>query len=551
MWTRGLETGTMLRAAIIILPLLAASSPAFANTGPMPFPAIFAQKSVATTARASENPSPPSTTYRPSCPHERRLFYETYFVLLPLIVLLAALSGWLWISRRRSRQMQQALQNEMAERKEAEKRSRMTQFAVEHASLSLLLVDSRGNIAYANQKACDSLGYSREELRNKTVFDIDPDLTREQFLDNNEHLRRHGSRTFESRHRRRDGTVFPVEVRLNYFEYEGERYSCAFDQDISDRKRAEEDLRKLNEELERRVEQRTEELASRVREVERLNAAMLNLADDLRLANQELRRTAERLATANRELEAFSYSVSHDLRAPLRAMDGFSQAVLEDYENRLDETGRDYLRRIRAAAQQMGNLIDAILALSRVNKSELVLQNTDLSELARQVAEELRQNEPNRRVEVVIASGLTARGDAALLRQLLANLLENAWKFTAPRGETARIELTTLSAEQAAALGRTGQTVYVVRDNGVGFDPAYAGKLFGAFQRLHSRAEFPGMGIGLATVRRIVQRHGGEVWAEGAVDQGATFYFTLSSRPLAPGKPSSAMPAEGEAPKPV
>jgi light-regulated signal transduction histidine kinase (bacteriophytochrome) len=279
-------------------------------------------------------------------------------------------------------------------------------------------------------------------------------------------------------------------------------------------------------ELEQRVAQRTAELESRVKEVEQLNAAMINLSDDLRKTNRSLERTARGLETANRELEAFSYSVSHDLRVPLRAMDGFSLAVLEEYGDHLDETGRDYLERIRAAAQHMGNLIDAILELSRSSRIEMTSRELDLTHLAEQVIDELRQAEPNRRVETLIAPSLSCRGDANLLRQVLANLLENAWKFTAPRSE-ARIELTTLSDEQAAAAGRAGQTVYVVRDNGVGFDMRYATKLFGAFQRLHSREEFPGTGVGLATVQRIVSRHGGEVWAQGAVDQGASIFFPL------------------------
>jgi signal transduction histidine kinase len=207
-------------------------------------------------------------------------------------------------------------------------------------------------------------------------------------------------------------------------------------------------------------------------------------------------------------------------------MDGFSQAILEDYGGLLDDVGRDYLERIRAAAQHMGNLIDAILELSRASRTEMMSREVNLSALAEEVINELQQAEPDRRVEITITPSLLCRGDANLLRQMLANLLGNAWKFTHPR-EKARIELTTLSDEQAAAAGRAGQTVYVVRDNGVGFDMHYATKLFGAFQRLHGREEFPGTGIGLATVQRIIRRHGGDVWAEGAVDQGASIFFTL------------------------
>ncbi|MBI3977153.1 MAG: response regulator [Chloroflexi bacterium] len=244
---------------------------------------------------------------------------------------------------------------------------------------------------------------------------------------------------------------------------------------------------------------------------ERLHA--LNAALEQRVAE----RTAQLEAT-NKELEAFSYSVSHDLRAPLRAIDGFSQALLEDYADRLDAEGRDYLRRVRAGSQRMAQLIDDLLKLSRVSRWELRRETVDLSALARAIAAELRQAQPERRVDFAIAEGLTVVGDAHLLRIMLENLLGNAWKFTAEHG-TARIELGT---EQ-----RDGERVYFVRDDGAGFEMAYAGKLFGAFQRLHAMTEFEGTGIGLATVQRIVHRHGGRIWAEAAVEQGATFFFTL------------------------
>ena len=230
-------------------------------------------------------------------------------------------------------------------------------------------------------------------------------------------------------------------------------------------------------------------------------------------------RTAE-LAAVNKELEAFAYSVSHDLRAPLRSMDGFSQALLEDYGDVLDETGRDYLRRVRNASQRMGQLIDDLLTLSRVTRREMHFTRVDLTALARSVARELREMEPERKVEVVIQDGLLARGDPRLMTIVLENLLNNAWKFTGKR-EEARIEFGSTLVD--------GGEAYYVRDNGAGFDMAYADKLFGAFQRLHRATEFPGTGVGLATVQRIIHRHGGRVWAEGAVGQGATFYFTLPS----------------------
>jgi signal transduction histidine kinase len=225
------------------------------------------------------------------------------------------------------------------------------------------------------------------------------------------------------------------------------------------------------------------------------------------------------LRNANKELETFCYSVSHDLRAPLRSIDGFSQALLESSGGKLDAEGQDHLRRIRAASQRMACLIDDLLHLSKVTQAEMKLQSVDVTRLASEVAQELRDAAPGRDVELTIAPGLTANADPGLLRIALQNLLGNAWKFTAKLPGKARVEL-------GSALNG-GARAFFIRDNGVGFDMAYTGKLFGPFQRLHTPQEFPGTGIGLATVQRIVHRHGGRIWAESAVGSGATFYFTL------------------------
>jgi light-regulated signal transduction histidine kinase (bacteriophytochrome) len=236
--------------------------------------------------------------------------------------------------------------------------------------------------------------------------------------------------------------------------------------------------------------------------------------------NQGLQQAILELRTVNRELEAFSYSVSHDLRAPLRSIDGFSQALLEDCLEQLDATGQDYLRRIRTATQRMGQLIDDLLTLSRVTRSDLHKESVNLSRMASRVCTHLQQIYPERQVEFEIQPDLLVQGDSRLLQVVLDNLLNNAWKFTTGQPR-ARIEL-------GANEGDDGTIVYFVRDNGVGFDMVFVDKLFKPFQRLHRMQEFPGNGIGLATVQRIIHRHGGEVWAEGDLNRGATFYFTLA-----------------------
>jgi len=253
--------------------------------------------------------------------------------------------------------------------------------------------------------------------------------------------------------------------------------------DVTPSKRAEEDVRRLNAELERRVAERTLDLLA-----------------------------------ANNELESFSYSVSHDLRAPLRAIDGFSQALVEDYGERMDENSRGHLRRVRLASQRMGQLIDDLLNLSRTSRAELTRRRVSLTSLAESIVAQLRTAQPDRVTETIVAPGLEADADESLSRLLLENLLGNSWKYTSKK-PTARIEL--------GRTTRDGGSVFFVKDDGDGFDMAFAHKLFGAFQRLHGADEFEGTGIGLATVQRIVQRHGGRVWGEGEPGVGAVFYFTL------------------------
>jgi light-regulated signal transduction histidine kinase (bacteriophytochrome) len=246
--------------------------------------------------------------------------------------------------------------------------------------------------------------------------------------------------------------------------------------------------------------------------------ALYKLNRDLEVRVQA--RTAA-LETANRELEAFCYSVSHDLRAPLRALDGFSDELLRSYADKFDDRGRQYLERVRAGTQRMGQLIDDLLQLSKHSRGEMKRESVELSTIALSVADELRQREPDRKISLEVQDGLDCQGDPGLLRVVLENLLANAWKFTG-KNPTAAI-----------TVGKTehqGKPAFFVRDDGAGFDMNHSAKLFGAFQRLHLQREFPGTGIGLATVQRIIHRHSGKVWAASAPGEGATFYFTLPAK---------------------
>lgn len=260
-------------------------------------------------------------------------------------------------------------------------------------------------------------------------------------------------------------------------------------------------------------------------QVTRLFGAMLDITERkqaeiaVQTLNQELSKSVVELTAVNRELEAFSYSVSHDLRAPLRSINGYSQALLEDCWERLDDTGHRYLQRIRAATERMGELIDDVLILSRITRSDMTFQPVNLSELVQEILADLQTTNPDRQVDCTIQADVIAWGDRTLLKVLLLNLLDNAWKFTSKQ-PLARIEFGTVE-------DNNGKLLYFVRDDGTGFDMTYADKLFGAFQRLHSVQEFSGTGIGLATAQRIVHRHGGQIWGASAIGQGATFFFTL------------------------
>ena len=393
--------------------------------------------------------------------------------------------------------MADALQSRQTETARAEAR-----FAniVNLAADAIISVDEEQRILIFNYGAEQIFGYTAAEMLGQALDRLLPERYAEAHRG---HIRQFGTAPQTARHmskrsdvfgRRKDGSEFFAEASISWAIENGKQVFTVFLRDISARKQAEEEIRQLNVNLERRV----------------------------------LERTAE-LAAANQELEAFSYSVSHDLRAPLRSIDGFSQAVLEDYADKLDDQGKDYLNRVRGATQRMGHLIDDMLTLSRVTRAEMLRETVDLGALAADALAELQKSEPERKVDWHIESGLVAEGDVRLLRVVLVNLLGNAWKFTG-KTANAKIEFGAASAPDTgnAPIPDTQDAPgFFVRDNGAGYDMSYADKLFGAFQRLHLLSDFPGTGIGLATVQRIIHRHGGRVWAEGAVGKGATFYFTL------------------------
>jgi PAS domain S-box-containing protein len=355
---------------------------------------------------------------------------------------------------------------------------------VEHASDAFFLFDYDGHFLAVNQQSCESLGYSRQELLAMSIIDVEPDFDlaaarlRWDALTVGQPVTRRGVQ------QRKDGSRFHFEVRTTTCNIQGRRLYVALVRDVTEHEQAKHSLEQMNQLLEQRVAERTAELVA-----------------------------------SNAELESFSYSVSHDLRAPLRAIDGFSRSLVEGYAQALDATGLSYLERVTRAAERMGRLIDDLLNLSRITRAELTRVPVDVSRLVQTLFDELRRAEPDRAVELLAEPGIVLQADPRLLRILLENLLGNAFKFTT-RQTPARIEFGSRTEDGH-------RRVCFIRDNGAGFDMNYAHKLFGPFQRLHSAREFPGTGIGLATVQRIVNRHRGRVWGEGQVGQGATFYFSL------------------------
>ncbi len=356
---------------------------------------------------------------------------------------------------------------------------------IDTANEGIWMFDPGGNTVSVNAKMAGLLGYEPKEMTGQpvTAFLFEEDAP--DFLASSEHLRSGFPLHLERRLRHKDGHALHTIISATPTFDDAQRYQGAFAMltDITERKRAEAEILRLNRELEERVAQRTAALAA-----------------------------------ASKEMEAFSYSVSHDLRAPLRAISGFASALEQDCAARLDDEGKRYLTLIRQGASRMARLIDDLLDLSRSSKGELAMQTVDMTALAKQVYDELRTAVPERNIQFVLGDLPPSPGDTALVRQVLANLLSNAIKYTSRKPE-AVIEVT----------GKAGEDVntYSVKDNGAGFDMQYSDRLFGVFQRLHTYEEFEGNGIGLAIVKRIIERHGGRLWAKGEVEKGAEFHFTL------------------------
>ena len=389
--------------------------------------------------------------------------------------------------------------DEVAARVNEKRGSEEKFFRVFHASPVAILISRLDNGLHVdvNDAFEQQFGWTRTEALGKTAVDIGMWPDARAYAHWLETLRQTGTlRDYETRLRTKGGEIRQVVAAAEIVGFDEVRLVITLIHDITDLRRAVQEVKSLNAALEDRVRQRTAELSE-----------------------------------ANKELESFAYSISHDLRAPLRGIDGFSHLLADEYGDRIDGQGQEYLARVRQAAQRMGTLIDDLLDLSRVNRRELRREKVDLSQIALEVADELRKSAPARSARIDIAEGMQAVGDPQLLRVVLENLLGNAWKYSARNAFT----LIAVGCDRR----REGESSYFVRDNGVGFDMAYADKLFHPFQRLHKPGEFEGSGVGLASVARIVRRHRGRVWAQSAPQQGAIFHFSLEERNQFPASSSN------------
>jgi len=409
--------------------------------------------------------------------------------------------------------------NDITERKQAEEAIRETSdylnSLIDYANAPIITWDTNYIITRFNHAFEKLAGYSASQMVGVGLQILFPQESRDESL-RKIALASSGEfwESVEIPIKRQDGEIrVALWNSANILNKEGKEIvaTIAQGQDITERKLAEAEIIRLNTTLENKVIKRTNDLHD-------AQLALVNIVEDLSISNQKVSLANQSLEATNKELEAFSYSVSHDLRAPLRSIDGFSLALLEDYSKKLDGTGRNYLERIRTAAQHMAMLIDDMLKLSRISRFELRCESVDLSKMFREIAKNSQKNDPARIIDLIIQEGIMIECDPAMMNMVLKNLIDNAWKFT---GKEARPKIEFGTTDLA------GKKVIFIRDNGVGFDMAYLDKMFGSFQRLHTKDEFAGTGIGLAIVKRVITLHGGKVWAEGEVGKGAVFYFTL------------------------
>lgn len=374
---------------------------------------------------------------------------------------------------------------DITEKKEAEKalqKSAEQYNIITNTSMDgFAIVGMQGNIIDVNEAYCQMMGYSKDELLKLNVSDIE--IT-EKPSEHNKQIKKlfdTGTNRFETKHKCKNGSIVDIEVSMTFFSQPGQ--ILVFLRDISERKKSEHALIKFNEELEKRVNQRTEELIN-----------------------------------VNKELESFSYTVSHDLRAPLRSINGFSNMLLDEFKSKLDKEAIEYLNRIINSSNKLAELIDHLLSLSRITRSEIKKTRVDLSKIANDIIIELKEINPERKINFKCKKNILIDADYTLIHSALYNLIQNAWKYSSKKSNT-KIEF----GETKELYNR----VFYIKDNGVGFDMKYSDKLFKIFQRLHSDKEYEGTGIGLATVNRIINKHGGSIWAESEIDKGTTIYFTL------------------------
>lgn len=373
---------------------------------------------------------------------------------------------------------------DITEQKANEEKLTLLNFAINNVQEAAFLTDGNAAFQFVNDGACKMLGFSRSELKNLRVPDIDPTFPIERWSSHWNELKSKRSLIFESLHKTKDGRIFPVEINANYFKYNDQAFNLALVRDISDRKQLEEQINKLNEDLEKRVMDRTNQLAA-----------------------------------ANKELETFCYTVSHNLRSPLRHINGYINLIKEDIVSTLDDQHKYYLTSVSDSANEMDSLINDLLTFSKMGRKEFLTSVVDLNKMIKNVIKEFKLETSERDITWNIATFPEVVGDEAMLHEVMANLISNALKYTRLQ-EKAFIEIGYRNEVET-------EVVVYIRDNGVGFNMKYSDKLFGVFQRLHSSEEFEGTGIGLAIVQQIINRLGGKTWAEGTEGQGATFYFSI------------------------